>query len=126
MLLDGEEPKQFTGRHWSDTKHERTGIYDCGSASEKRSPYLCQFQTGLPLSSRSTSVSVPFTTSRARIRSVPSCLTFEPVRLTSSPLVKDDPISSRNDLGQRYTSKVLSPLFRVKRAPSFSLPFSGN
>src|SRR5882762_2298603 len=88
--------------------------------------YLCQFHTGFPLSSRSTSVSVPFTTSRARIRSAPSCLTFEPVRLTSSPLAKDDPISSRNDLGQRYTSKVLSPLFRVKRAPSFSLPFSGN
>src|ERR1700741_4050627 len=98
MILDGEEPKQFTGRRWSETKHERIGIDGCVSASEKRSPYLCQFQTGLPLSSRSTSVSVPFTTSRARIRSVPSCLTFEPVRLTSSPLARGDPLSSGNHL----------------------------
>src|SRR4029077_4854245 len=47
-----------------------------------------QLQTGLPLSSRRTRVSEPFTTSRARMRSASPCLTLEPVRAISSPLLK--------------------------------------
>ena len=61
----------------------------------------CQFQTGFPLSSRRTNVSFPFTTSRARIRSASPCFTFDPVRVTSSPLLKLMPMSSKKDLGQR-------------------------
>jgi len=44
--------------------------------------------TGLPFSSRNKSVSVPLTSSRARITSEASCLTFEPVTAISSPLPK--------------------------------------
>ena len=58
-------------------------------------------QTGLPFSSRSTSVSFPFTTSRARMRSASPALTFDPVREISSPLLKLKPRSWRNDCGQR-------------------------
>ena len=50
--------------------------------------------TGWPLLSRNRSVSVPFTSSRARITSDASCLTFEPVTAISSPLLKLMPISS--------------------------------
>ena len=60
-----------------------------------------QVQTGFPLSSRSTSVSLPFTTSRARTRSAVSCLTFDPVRAISSPFAKLTPMSSRKDFGHR-------------------------
>src|SRR6266850_7854003 len=101
MVLDGEEPKQFTADADQTPNTRRSEMCGCGSVTENRSIYLCQFQTGLPLSSRSTSVSAPFTTSRARIRTAPPCLTLEPVRLTSSPLARVDPMSSRNDLGQR-------------------------
>src|ERR1035437_4593990 len=86
----------------------------------------CQLQTGLPFSSRRTRVSVPFTTSRARMRSASPCLTFEPVRVISSPLLKLTPMSSRKDLGQRYTSTVSVPVFNSKWATSFSLPFGGS
>src|SRR5438445_12971175 len=88
--------------------------------------YLCQFQTGLPFSSRSTRVSVPFTTSRARMRSASPCLTFEPVSPISSPLLKFTPMSSRKALGQRYTSAVSVPVFTSRWATSFSLPFGGS
>jgi hypothetical protein len=50
--------------------------------------------TGLPLSSRNISVSVPFTSCRARITSDISCFTLEPVITISSPLMKLMPISS--------------------------------
>src|SRR5947208_3001739 len=83
-------------------------------------------QTGLPLSSRRTSVSVPFTTSRARTRSASPCLIFEPVRAISSPLLKLTPMSSRKDFGHRYTSNVSVPVFTSRWAASFSLPFGGS
>jgi hypothetical protein len=57
--------------------------------------------TGLPLSSRNISVSVPFTSCRARITSDVSCFTLEPVTAISSPLLKLMPISSWNGLGHR-------------------------
>src|ERR1700722_5103714 len=50
--------------------------------------------TGFPFSSRNIKVSVPFTTSRARITSAVSCLTLDPVTASSSPLIKLIPISS--------------------------------
>ncbi len=56
-------------------------------------------------------MSVPFTTSRARMRSASLCLILEPVRTISSPLLKLTPMSSRKDLGQRYTSTVSVPVF---------------
>src|SRR5713226_1734786 len=84
-----------------------------------------QFQTGLPFSSRRTSVSFPFTTSRARVRSTSPCLTFEPVRTTPSPLLKLTPRSTRKDCGHRYTSTVSVPVFSNKWAISFSLPLGG-
>src|SRR5207244_2219985 len=56
-----------------------------------------QVQTGFPLSSRSTSVSLPFTTSRARTRSAVSCLTFDPVRAISSPFAQLTPLSPWQD-----------------------------
>ena len=51
-----------------------------------------------------------FTTSRTRIRSASPCLTFEPVRASSSPLLKLTPMSSRNECGQRYTLTVSDPV----------------
>jgi hypothetical protein len=51
-------------------------------------------------------VSLPFTTSRARMRSASPCLTLEPVRAISSPLLKLTPMSSRKDLGQRDVGGV--------------------
>jgi hypothetical protein len=53
-------------------------------------------------------VSFPFTTSRARTRSAPSCLTFDPVTTISSPLLKPTPISSRKTLGTGSRQRVLS------------------
>ena len=74
-----------------------------------------QLQTGLPFSSRRTSVSLPVTTSRARIRSASPCSTLEPVRAISSPLLKLTPMSSRVEkgLGGRDTGR---------RCPSPSSP----
>src|SRR5258708_35692625 len=54
------------------------------------------------------------------------CLIFEPVRAISSPLLNLTPMSSRKDLGQRYTSTVSVPVFTSKRATSFSLPLGGS
>ena len=55
------------------TKHRGVGIYsECGAA--------CGFyQAGLPSLKRRVSVSPPFTTSRASVRSAPSCLILDPV-----------------------------------------------
>src|SRR6266849_8819124 len=60
------------------------------------------------------------------MRSAPPCLTFEPARAISSPLLKLTPMSSRKDLGHRYTSTVSVPVFTSKWAISFSLPFGGS
>src|ERR1019366_9530379 len=58
-----------------------------------QSPAGAPTHTGLPLSSRNRNVSVRFTSSRARITSDASCLTFEPVTAISSPLLKLMPSS---------------------------------
>src|ERR1039457_6852054 len=69
-----------------------------------------QFQMGLPFSSRRTRVSLPRTTSRARMTSASPCLIRAPVRTISSPWLKFTPISSRNAFGQRYVECVC-PIF---------------
>lgn len=53
-----------------------------------------QLHAGLPLLLRNRSVSVPLTSSRARITSDAPCFTFEPVTAIWSPLLKLMPISS--------------------------------
>src|ERR1035438_8687552 len=85
-----------------------------------------QLQMGLPFSSRRTRVSLPRTTSRARMISASPCLIRDPVRRISSPGLKFTPISSRNTFGQRYTSNVSVPTLTSKWAISFSLPFAGS
>src|ERR1017187_7432976 len=66
--------------------------------------------------SRRTSVSLPRTTSRARMTSASPCLIRDPVRTISSPWLKFTPISSRNAFGQRYVECVC-PAERVYRYP---------
>src|SRR5438445_12758021 len=61
-----------------------------------------KFQIGVPLLSRRTSVAVPFTISRARIISAASCLTFDPVRAISSPILELIHLTYRKNFGQRY------------------------
>ena len=83
-------------------KESASGLISVVQAFRRRSKHQrCQPQTGLPFSSRSTSVSLPFTTSRARIRSASPCLILEPVRAISSPLLKLNPMSARKVWGHR-------------------------
>src|SRR5579863_1560920 len=72
------------------------------------------YQAGFPSLKRSVSVSPPLTTSRARVRSAPSCLTFDPVTSTASSALNATPISSRNFLGQRKTSTESGPLLTTR------------
>src|SRR5271169_626068 len=76
-------------------------------------------QAGLPSLKRSVSVSPPFTTSRARVRSAPSCLTLEPVTSSASAALNSTPMSSRNFLGQRKTCTTSEPLFMTRYAIGF-------
>ena len=90
-------PKDFEVIHVSRIPAVRTSVanpFARGTPHTSSHLPVRQSHTGLPLSSRNKSVSVPFTSCRARITSEVSCFTFDPVTATRSPLVKLRPISS--------------------------------
>src|SRR5215472_11296752 len=76
-------------------------------------------QAGLPSLKRSVKTSSPFATSRARMRSALSCVTFDPVISTASATLKLAPMSSKKLLGQRKTCTVCCPLFTIRYAVGF-------
>ena len=66
--------------------------FTCRTSSNRIGlPVRNRYQAGLPSGKRKVSVSLPFTISRARMRSVPSRLTFEPLTSTVSSAVKEMP-----------------------------------
>src|ERR1035441_2100865 len=63
------------------------------------------YQAGLPSLKRSVRVSPPFTTSRASVKSAPSCFTLEPVISICSCGLNSIPTSSSNFLGRKSVVK---------------------